>query len=263
MDKEIIEKLNYRLAILTKLISFVEGRIDSLPPGNLHVQLNGGKEYYYMHDSDTQRNKKVPIYDKKQISDMAHRSYYLKILRAAQAERKIIRQFLDRVPDVSFEDIYESLPKSRQDLITPVRLTNSQYIDRWQNQMYKHKPFYEGDPFFITDRGERVRSKSEQLIANRLNNKGIPYKYECPIIINGNTFHPDFTILRISDRKELYYEHLGKMGDEDYAYKAINRISTYVMNGYVQGSNLFTTMESNKAPFDIRILDKMIEENFR
>lgn len=53
------------------------------------------------------------------------------------------------------------------------------------------------------------------------------------------------------------------MGDEDYAYKAINRINTYVMNGYVQGSNLFTTMESNKAPFDIRILDKMIEGNFR
>lgn len=115
----------------------------------------------------------------------------------------------------------------------------------------------------MTDRGERVRSKSEQLIANRLLAKGIPYKYECPINVGGKIFHPDFTILRISDRKEIYYEHLGKMGDEEYAHTTILRINKYVMNGIALGEKLFTTMESYTAPLDLRVLDQMIESSFR
>ena len=263
MDKDIIEQLNSRLSKLNKLIAYVEDNLSSLPAGNLHIRRKNGKDYYYAESENCTNNYGVPIYDKKLISDMAQRSYYLKILRSAETERKTILQFLDRIPHGSFEDIYESLPESRQSLISPVRLTDRQYVERWQNQQYKHKAFYEGDPFFVTDRGERVRSKSEQLIANRLNAKGIPYKYECPITVNGEILHPDFTILRISDRKELYYEHLGKMGDEDYAYKTIKRINNYIMNDITPGKNLFTTMESYKVPFDIRTLDILIEENFR
>ena len=263
MDKEIIEKLNCRHKKLNNLIASVEDKLPLLPTGTLHIRRRNGKNYYYAESENCTNNYGVPIYDKKQICDMAQHSYFLKILRAAEAEEKVITQFLDRVPKDSFEGVYESLPESRQSLISPVRLTDSQYVDRWLNQPYKHKTFKEGEPFYLTDRGERVRSKSEQLIANRLNAKGIPYKYECPITVNGEILHPDFTILRISDRKELYYEHLGKMGDEDYAYKAIRRINSYILDGFVPGKDLFTTMESSRAPFDIRTLDIMIEENFR
>ena len=101
------------------------------------------------------------------------------------------------------------------------------------------------------------------MIADRLFFRGVPYKYECPIKVGDKIFHPDFTILRISDRKEIYYEHLGKMGDEDYAQTAVLRINKYVMNGFAVGDRLFTTMESYKAPLDLRVLDKMIESSFR
>ena len=263
MDKEIIEKLNCRHKKLDNLIASVEAKLPLLPAGNLHIKKQNGKNYYYAQPEGCSNDQRNPVYDRKQISDMAQHSYLLKILRAAEEEEKVITQFLDRVPKESFEGVYESLPESRQSLISPVRLTDRQYIDHWLNQPYKHKAFREGDPFFITDRGERVRSKSEQLIANRLNAKDIPYKYECPITVNGEILHPDFTILRISDRKELYYEHLGKMGDEDYAFKAIRRINSYILDGFIPGKDLFTSMESSRAPFDIRTLDIMIEENFR
>ena len=55
----------------------------------------------------------------------------------------------------------------------------------------------------------------------------------------------------------------GKMSDEDYAFKAIRRINSYILDGFVPGESLFTTIESSRAPFDIRTLDIMIEENFR
>lgn len=39
-------------------------------------------------------------------------------------------------------------------------------------------------PIDITDKGERVKSKSELTIANALYRSKIPYKYECPIILH-------------------------------------------------------------------------------
>lgn len=62
---------------------------------------------------------------------------------------------------------------------------------------------------------------------------------------------------------DLYYEHLGKMGDRDYAVKNISKLNLYALNGFIQGDRLFTTMESADCPFDVRVLDRMIEKNFR
>ena len=260
MNRDLIEKLEHRLKELDKIIISVKKNLASLPSGSLRIHNLRGNIYYY---ADYENNKKVPVYDKNLIGSLAQRSYDLKVLRAAESEHKIIQQFLNRMPDRLFESIYESLPEARQVLIKPVRLTDKQLVDKWLNQSYQHKGFYEGDPFFETERGERVRSKSEQLIANRLYSRGIPYKYECPLLVGGEIIHPDFTILRLSDRKELYYEHLGKMGDEDYAYKTIRRINNYTSNGIILGDRLFTTMESNRAPLDLRTLDIMIDNNFR
>ncbi|MBP3811277.1 MAG: hypothetical protein ILA15_11220 [Clostridiales bacterium] len=263
MKKRMIEQLNCRLSTINRLIASVDKSLSALPAGNLHIHQIRGNIYYYADYEGYAKNRKTPIYDKKLICSLAQRSYYLKILRAAEAEGKAIELFLKRYPERSFEDVYESLSEQRQSIITPVRLPDKAYIDKWLNTPYVHKPFGEGDPYYVTDRGERVRSKSEQLIANRLLAKGIPYKYECPINVGGKIFHPDFTILRISDRKEIYYEHLGKMGDEEYAHTTILRINKYVMNGIALGEKLFTTMESYTAPLDLRVLDQMIESSFR
>ena len=84
----------------------------------------------------------------------------------------------------------------------------------------------------MTLKGDRVRSKSEQIIADRLFINNIPYKYEYPIEINGIIYHTDFRILRMSDRKELFYEHFGKMGDEQYANDNIRSIRSLSIRRY-------------------------------
>lgn len=118
-------------------------------------------------------------------------------------------------------------------------------------------------PVYETINGERVRSKSEQLIADRLYFNGIPYIYEFPLIIGDMTFHPDFTILRMSDRRVLYYEHLGRMDDPGYSNKNTRRINIYSNNGIIMGDNLFISMETSLHPLDIRTVDRLIKTNFR
>ena len=75
--------------------------------------------------------------------------------------------------------------------------------------------------------------------------------------------HPDFTILRVSDRKIVYYEHCGKVGDKEYGDDMVERLNDYAEEGIVIGDKLFITCESENKPFDVRVLDAMIDKVFR
>ena len=100
---------------------------------------------------------------------------------------------------------------------------------QWCSKEYEGLPFKEDSPELYTDRGERVRSKSEVIIANLMAKENIPYKYECPLYLNGfGTVHPDFTALNVRERKEYYWEHLGMMEDPEYSEKAVRKISAYI-----------------------------------
>ena len=71
--------------------------------------------------------------------------------------------------------------------------------------------------------------------------------------------HPDFTALNVRRRKILYWEHLGKMDDEDYANKNVNRINIYEKNGLFKGEKLILTWETSKTPLDVLLLDSVIK----
>ncbi len=160
----------------------------------------------------------------------------------------------------SAEDYYGTLCKGRQNLIIPIRQTDEQYVEEWLSEPYEGGSFGVGDAEYYTEKNERVRSKSEILIANALKKHGVPYKYECPLYLEGlGLIHPDFTALNVRRRKVLYWEHLGKMDDEDYANKNVNRINIYEKNGLFKGEKLILTWETSKTPLDMLLLDSVIK----
>lgn len=265
MDKDqITRELNARYERLNTLTESIEKKLLVLPEGKIRILHKQNSDYYYYVDKDKNDNgtlinsNNLPF-----VKGVAQRSYLQKVLRAAKNEKKLIDQYMKRYPSPTVEQIYQTLPEHRRTLVTPVILPDEEYIEQWLNMPYPRKGFDEGAPYYASLNGERVRSKSEAQIADHLKVKGIPYKYECPLIVGTKIFHPDFTILRVSDRTELYYEHLGKMGDRDYAASSISRLNLYAVNGYIPGDRLFTTMESADCPFDVRVLDEMIDKNFR
>ena len=71
--------------------------------------------------------------------------------------------------------------------------------------------------------------------------------------------HPDFYILNVRLRKEIIWEHHGRMDDEGYAKDAVNRFNCYQKNGYVPGDNLIFTLETKDHPIDTGILKSMVE----
>ena len=246
---------------LQTVIDFCKRQLQGSPEGRLKISHRRNNNYYY-HVTDKERSG-GDIIDEQLAKGLAQRSYWESVLKTAVQEEKILKKIIERYPDPLVEGLYEQLSQDRQDLVTPVFLTDEQYKSKWLAQEFEHKGFKDGMPFYTTIRGERVRSKSEQIIADRLTAKNIPYIYEKPLLVGNKIFHPDFSILRMSDRKELYLEHLGRLGDMGYATDAADRLNRYHRNGIVIGDKLFVLWETAEAPFDVRTLDVLIEEMFR
>jgi len=111
-------------------------------------------------------------------------------------------------------------------------------------------------------RGIRVRSKSELLIANMLEEYGLVYLYERPVTLGGlGKVYPDFTILRPGTRDEVIWEHFGLLDDEEYRKSCFWKLRAYEASGYIQGLNLIVTFETKEFPLDTRSLPKIIEAN--
>ena len=124
---------------------------------------------------------------------------------------------------------------------------------------YIRKPFNENMPEFESNRGERVRSKSEKMIADMLALNGVPYKYECPLIDeHGNKIHPDFTILKVRTREIFYWEHCGRLDDPKYARDLDDRMRFYGKLGIFAGDKLLITTEISDNPINMRLAESMM-----
>lgn len=144
--------------------------------------------------------------------------------------------------------IDSELPKlhtQRQLLVTPVEPIWEKELARWYDSEYHGKEFYEGTAEIVTEKGERVRSKSEKILADYFYRNNILYQYEKPLYLKGyGTVYPDFTFLSKKTRKEIYWEHEGMMDKPEYAKSAVKKIELYQRNGIHLGERLILTFET-------------------
>ncbi|WP_297285027.1 AAA family ATPase [uncultured Brachyspira sp.] len=117
--------------------------------------------------------------------------------------------------------------------------------------------WYDENKVHITERGEKVRSKSEVIIANYLYQKEkaskIEYSYEVKYEGKiGDCKLPDFTIIK--GDKTYLLEHLGMLSNENYKNKWEEKKKWYENNGIYEASNdnkdkvqLIVTKDENGA----------------
>ena len=259
----ISDDLRVRLDAVTRVITKCRRELAAYPDGRLRIKRQKDSVYYYHVTDNRDKNGVLLRGDDPLVRLLAQKEYLQTLLKLAETEQSVIAKALDKYPSPLFEGLYETYSPQRQRLISPIILPDEEFARRWMEKPYRYKPISDNIPVYLTMKNERVRSKSEQIIADHLNTKGIPYKYECPIYIGDMVFHPDFTILRMSDREEIYYEHLGRMDDPKYAADNVRKLSIYALNGLTLGDKLFTTFETSMQPLDVRILDDLIEKKFR
>ncbi|MCQ2561059.1 MAG: hypothetical protein MJ186_03335 [Clostridia bacterium] len=103
------------------------------------------------------------------------------------------------------------------------------------------------------------RSKSELLIASRLELFGLEYIYEPVIRIGRVYYHPDFAIRRKSDGRILFWEHFGMMDRRDYVVSAGSKLAAYADAGLIINHNLLITCETADVPLNIDQIDSVIK----
>lgn len=247
---------------LKHIITQTKRAIERSPEGFLQITNSHGViQFYQIIGNRTQRTylgkKDLPL-----AKALAQKSYDIKVLRAAEQELKAWEQFAKYFPDMTVEEVFDTLSPARKKLVTPICPTDEQYRKQWEAVTYEPGYFRSDAPQYITDRGERVRSKSEQLIANMLYRLNIPYRYEYPIKVNVNgesrTWRPDFLILDVKNRKEYYLEHFGLLGETEYTKTFIRKMQVYEENGMREGTNMIYSYESDTMPLNIKHLEQKV-----
>lgn len=97
----------------------------------------------------------------------------------------------------------------------------------------RRKIFLDDRLIYRTDRGELVQSKSEWIIADKLNAAGLRYLYEKPIVLDATERWPDFTIPDDDRGITWYWEHLGRMDLAGYRNRWAKKLAGYANAGIV------------------------------
>ncbi|SDB34325.1 hypothetical protein [Butyrivibrio sp. INlla16] len=237
-------------------------RIANAPEGSLRIATTGGKSHYYLGIKGHRKSEYIRREDSDLVSELAQKRYDLKFVSEAEKEQKRIHSFLRGYSD-NIPGIISGYPSELKQKLDFADMPDDDYARDWQQFEFVPKKFDEEMPYHVTVRGERVRSKSEEMIANALFSREIPYRYECPIILNnGQVRYPDFTILKPETREEIFLEHLGMLDNPEYLEKNMKKFREYENNGIILGRNLLVTYESSKQPLNSRIVENFIEAHF-
>ncbi len=253
-------------------------RLERAPKGRLRIAKKQNQiEYYYKEPEEegevgrddgkkVKENKNGRYMRKREmtlVKRLAQRDYDLCIIKKAEERIKAIEHFLESYDRTCLKKLYQKTNSYRKALIAPPVLSDEEFVRQWQAIEYKGKPFEDDENIILTERGERVRSKSEKIIADKLYALEIPYRYECPLVLSGGVkVYPDFTILRMPMREEVYLEHFGMMDDLEYVDTALYKLSSYEKNGIYLGVDLFVTYETGKRTLNTKGLDGLMRKVF-
>ena len=259
-------EIEHRILELEESIVKLQKSLKKAPEGSLWVHKKGTYTQYgiYLNENNESKLKYLSVKEKKLIQELQQKSYNEKILFVLKKQVSCLRKTLSFLKEESPEVVFNHLSEEKQKLTIPVTLSNEEYAKQWQSKKYEAPGFSENSFLYVTQSGLRVRSKSEIIIADLLQQKKVPFLYESPLELKTfygkKIFHPDFCCLNLRTRQEFYWEHFGMMDDPEYSANAVGKLKIFNENHFKQGKNLIITMESQSNPLTAKETLRVIED---
>lgn len=261
-SQPILIKLSDLSKSIQEHIDLVNKRLEKAPTGSIRVSSsNNSIQYYHKTAVSDTHGKYLSKNDHLLAERLAQKDYDTKLLKVLNEQQKTIERFLNDFDPEAAEQVYNDLSEQRKALVTPEHLSDEEFIRQWLSQPYTRLGFDEGDQEFYTANGERVRSKSEILIADALLRNNVPYLCEYPVYNHGVIFAaPDFKCLNVRLRKVYYWEHLGKLGDPGYANRNVKKLDKYALADDFDETELILTFETDSHPLNTRVIEEKIRK---
>ena len=279
-----LPQIEARIAELEEVLKAKQFAVKKNPSGLVRIVRRGKTLLFYKRSSPSDaQGTYIPRSQEKLARSLIQNDYDKKSIPAIETEIKELQDFLKAYKEKCSDTVYQKLPSTRQEVVTPLTLDDEQYAAVWLKVEYRRKKIPEDAPQLFTDNNEQVRSKSEVIIANALKAAGVPYRYEFPLLVDRNAsdnmdtasamsgtkaadfydldiyqLHPDFYCLNLRTRQEFAWEHFGMMDDPDYATRATEKLELYAENGFFPGKNLIITMETSAKPLSSKLLKSVI-----
>lgn len=260
----LFEQLSIRKKKLQEAIDKAQFIVSNSPEGKLRVaRTDSGPHYFRIISPHDTNGEYIPLANRELVSQLAEKSYALQLIKKASEEIKDINRLLNKGTLEQTEEVYTKMNSYRKKLVEPILMSDDEYLSRWINESFRTNLYRCDEKQYETNNHEWVRSKSEKDIANILCSMGIPYRYEAELILkNGGVRYPDFTLLDIKKRKQVYFEHFGLMDDSGYRRENFQKLNEYCENGIILGKNLIFSFEAQGSPFNERNIRKMLREVF-
>lgn len=266
---QIAQIVSERISRLEKMGLTLENSSVSKEAGFLGWKKSRGKIRYFLRRGPGDPNGtylgRKDVQKTALLAEKYRNAKYLPVIRKETAVLQRCLKILSApAEDSDTEKVWDNLPAEVRRITSPPPLTDEEYAQRWQAERHRRSRRTVETPF-KTLRGEYVRSKSENIIADRLFTAGIPYHYEvCLDLVDWQdsayTVHPDFTVLNKRTRQVFIWEHLGRLGDDDYCKDSLSKINSYIRSGFIPGKNLLLSYESRLCPLNYLVIDALIKE---
>ena len=254
MERKILQRMEQ----LEKIKKGLEKRLQEGQIRKVECRNIRGHYRYYL---DQKYLKKEEV---KSIKRLVEQEYYAKLLPEIEKQIANLKNALVNVDERKLEKIYNDMQPGKRKLITSGILSREEKIRRFEEETYESKLIDDDRTEIYTNKGERVRSKSEKIIVDHFERRGILYRYEKPLylMVDGQRkpFYPDFTVMNKRTAKILYVEHFGMLDDSGYYNGTLRKLDIYEKNDILIGRDLLLFHETGKRTLNMKNVDKYIDE---
>ena len=255
------DKIIKEREILVKDIKDTEELLKGLPNGKFICTRNDTRFKWYCRDGA--KLQYIPKSEQEFAKQLAKKKYLLLKLESLNNEMNAIDAYLSKyntnkcskADNLLYHPGYNALLGSEFK-------SYSEKVEEWCKASYNKNPKYTEKLIYKTISGGYVRSKSEEIIDMALYMNGIPFRYECELVLGENMLYPDFTILHPINGKIYYWEHFGMMDDDNYVNNACAKLKMYAMNGILPSVQLITTYETKNSPLSSETVNSIIKQYF-
>jgi len=242
----------------------LQEEVNGLPKGSLSSWNYNGKLYYrqnYLEDGAMVRNSITKQEDI--IRQLARKRYANAMIEQVQNVISVLDYTISNFKWFSRDEIMASLSAVYQNLpaeffekeyikdianMDPMAIiSNPNVLPELRSRLWGAQPFVRSDfrpeeLIHTSSRGEKLRSKSELLIAETYYNLGIEFRYEEVIKVGRYDFAPDFAFIDF-EGNPFFHEHAGMMGDIKYRNRHKWKMARYEEAGIVPWKNLIITYD--------------------
>lgn len=262
---QLLEKYKKAALVLEKWESAIDTKSIE---GHLEISKSHDTYQFYCKQKDNkekeQKSQKRYLgrNESEVVRQLAQQSYNQNASVLISKRIKQLKKLLAGFNSDELDLLYDTLHPLRKKLVQPLLPTNQQKLESWKSQSFQSKPIRNVQEALYTNKNERVRSKSEKILADLFSAKGVDYQYERPLILpDGLRIYPDFTFYHPEKQVEIYWEHFGMMDVPEYANNAIRRIACYESAQIYLGERLLVTFETSQCTLNLRSAEALIQRH--